>query len=173
MILRVAQAVFESHVDERILVYRKSGINQLVGHLLTKAVYNPKASRGQSEAVKLGLHHVSPTSACCLFFMGDQPFINAATINEIIDLWKGNPEKIVVPLYDGTQGNPVLFPRRYYPSLMKIKGDHGGREVIKNHQDAVVFVEISEKKAGVDADTHAAYIRLVSDQHDNNQDDKE
>lgn len=173
MILRVAEAVFESNVDERILVYRKTEINQVVGHCLTKAVYNPNASRGQSEAVKLGLHHVSQTSECCLFFMGDQPFMNALIINEIIDLWKSNPEKIVVPLYGGTPGNPVLFPSRYYPFLMQVTGDHGGREVIKHHQDDVVFLDISDEKAGLDADTHSAYIGLLSDQHKNNHSDKQ
>lgn len=173
MILRVAEAVVDSHVDERILVYRKSEINQLVGHCLTKAVYNPNASRGQSEAVKLGLQHISQASECCLFFMGDQPFMNALIINEIIDLWKSNPEKIVVPLYGGIPGNPVLFPSRYHPLLMKVSGDHGGREVIKNHLDAVVFLEISDEKAGLDADTHSEYIRLLSDQHNNSHDDKE
>lgn len=167
MILRVAQAIFESHVDERILVYRKNDIKQLVCHYMTKSVHNPYASRGQSEAIKKGLYHIARTSECCLFIMGDQPLINAATINEIIELWKANPDKIIVPLYGESPGSPVLFPSRHYPTLMKLKGDRGGREVIKKYEDDVIFKDINDEKAGLDADTHAAYISLVSDQHGN------
>lgn len=161
MILRVAQAVSESQVEEHILVYRKSEIEQLVRKRITKAVHNPSAVLGQSEAIKIGLHHISGHSKCCLFFMGDQPYLNASVINEIIAAWEVQPDKIIVPLYGDNPGSPVLFPKHYYHALMEIQRDHGGREVVKKHLDQVVYKEIKDQKAGLDADTYTAYINLM------------
>jgi len=161
MIVRVAQAVSKSQVEEHILVYRKSEIEQLVRKSITKAVHNPSAATGQSESIKAGLHHISKNSKCCLFFMGDQPYINALVINEIIAAWEVQPDRIIVPLYGDNPGSPVLFPKHYYQALMEIHGDHGGREVVKKHLDQVVFIEIKDQKAGLDADTYSAYINLM------------
>jgi molybdenum cofactor cytidylyltransferase len=168
MIARVAQAVSESQVEEQILVYRKREIKQLIHKSITKAVHNPSAVLGQSEAIKIGLHHISGYSKCCLFFMGDQPYLNAAVINRIIAAWNHHPDKIIVPLYGDNPGSPVLFPARYYPSLMEIQGDQGGREVVKKHLDHVVFIEIDDQKAGLDADTQTAYTNLTGQKHDDN-----
>ncbi len=162
MIVRLAQAVSESQVEEQILVYRKSKIKQLVLTYITKAVHNPSASLGQSEAIKAGLHHIAENSKCCLFFMGDQPYLTASVINEIIEAWKLQPDKIIVPRYGENSGSPVLFPNPYYQALMQIKADQGGREVVKKHWNEVVFKDINDLKAGLDADTYSEYNSLAT-----------
>lgn len=166
MVLRVAREMHKSQVEECVLVYRKEEVRQTVSACITRVVYNPAASLGQSEAIKVGLKNICRNSQCCLFFMGDQPYIKASVIDEIISAWKNEPCKIIVPLYHGKKSSPVLFPKNYYHSLMDIQGDHGGKAVLKKYPDQIRYIEINDPKAGLDADTPTEYKKLIGEQKD-------
>ena len=79
------------------------------------------------------------------------PMIDAAMIDRLIDAF--DPESgalIVVPTHGGRRGNPVLWSRRFFPELMAVAGDKGGREILADYPD-----EIAEA-AAVDIDTPEA-----------------
>jgi molybdenum cofactor cytidylyltransferase len=82
------------------------------------------------------------------------PGVTAEMIDRLIrsfDPGKG----IGVSTYHGQRGNPVLWARRFFPELMAVEGDKGGREIIGKHREAVVEVELGPA-AALDVDTPAA-----------------
>ena len=68
-----------------------------------------------------------------MFMVGDQPFLNPSTINILIDTFQQDPHSIIVPVYNGIRGNPVLFPAAMKEVLLTLEGDRGGRVLIEKY----------------------------------------
>jgi molybdenum cofactor cytidylyltransferase len=60
-----------------------------------------------------------------------------------------------VPTFDGKRGNPVLWPRAFFPELMEVSGDTGARHILARHEDVLERVEIG-LAASTDVDTPEA-----------------
>ncbi|MEN1759039.1 nucleotidyltransferase family protein [Anoxynatronum sibiricum] len=161
MIRRVAQAVKASCVDESLLIYRENQVKEAVAELVSRSVFNSGAHQGQSEAIKLGIRHLHPASHACFFVMGDQPLIQPQIFNQLIREHEQQPQKIIVPVYQGKRGSPVLFPSEFWPLLLQLSGDQGGRVVMESHGKSVVLIDVEDSVAGKDVDTWESYVDLT------------
>lgn len=152
IIERVIEALLASDLDDIILIYRTEEIKNIAKSYGIKTIYNPDAHLGQSQSVKLGVEHCEG-DCCYMFFVGDQPFINAELINNLIKEHKKNPYKIVAPYYQGKINMPILFPEDLKEDLLKVQGDKGGREIIQKNPDRIKKFEIKDKSLIIDIDT--------------------
>ena len=89
-------------------------------------VINAEPERGASLTVRLGLKAVRPCAAA-LFMTADQPLLRRETVARLIDAWLEQPERIAALAHGGVRGNPCLFPARFFPELLALEGDRGGR----------------------------------------------
>ncbi len=117
-----------------------------------KIIINTSPQRGQNFSIHLGLCS-SPLSVGYCFFVADQPFICKKTIEALTYVFSKNPDRIIIPHIQNQNGNPVFFPACYRQELLELKGDSGGKTVIKNHPEAVLYVPCSDKKEFFDIDT--------------------
>jgi len=160
MVERVIKAAHASQLDELILVYQRYEIKEIAEKYGIKTVFNRHADRGQSSAVKLGVRSSLPDTDGFMFLVGDQPYLNASTINKLIAVFKQDYPFIVVPVYNGTRGNPVIFPLTAKKELRALKGDCGGRIIIDRMKDRVKLVSIAKTLVGIDIDTSEAYEKI-------------
>lgn len=110
-----------------------------------KIVFNEESEKGQSESVKLGVKK-SLESDGYMFFPVDQPFLKKETIYTIIKEFL-KTDLITAPLVEGNRFSPVIFPKRYKEKLLDLKGDTGGREIIKKEKiNEVNFLDEMEFK---------------------------
>jgi len=137
-----------SFLDRVIIVGRYA--EELLPYLKNEIViYNPRWKLGLSESIKIGVRFFQDYDAV-LIVLGDMPLLTQDTIKKIISSY--NTEcSAVVPEYQGTRGNPVLISRALFADLMKLEGDIGAREILKNRKDACL-VEAG-KEVIVDVDT--------------------
>lgn len=158
---KVIKSVKASQIDDVILVYRDARIKSIASEHDIKALYNKKAHRGQSEAIKLGVSNSSKDTDGYMFFVGDQPFLQALVIDKIIDTYKKENKMIVIPKYNNKKGNPVLFSSELKESLLKLDGDIGGRSIIKTIDDVdIAYVQFDDEKLGLDIDTLEEYLAI-------------
>jgi molybdenum cofactor cytidylyltransferase len=85
--------------------------------------------------------------------LADMPAVTSATVDRLLEAF--GPGVIVVPAFGGQRGNPVVWSRQFFPELMAVTGDTGGRRLIEAHRDAVVEVELGAAVA-LDVDTPEA-----------------
>jgi molybdenum cofactor cytidylyltransferase len=157
MVERVIQAAKASLLDEVVLVYQNENIKKVGEKYGIKTVYNEHANAGQSASIKLGVEAASAGTDGFIFLMGDQPFLNAATINTVIDVFNRNPRCIIVPVYNGKRGNPVIFPSALKDDLLALEGDRGGRALIEKMPGRLKLVTIEDERMGIDVDTEEDY----------------
>jgi molybdenum cofactor cytidylyltransferase len=160
LVERVIRAAQASRLDEVILIYQKKEIEKIGRKYGIKTVYNGRAGEGQSAAIKLGIHTAHPETDAFMFMVGDQPFLNPSTINILIDTNRSDPHSIIVPVYNGLRGNPVLFPSELKDLLLALDGDRGGRVLIDSMPERVKLVSIDEEMLGTDIDTDGDYEKL-------------
>ncbi len=106
----------------------------------------------RSDTVRLGLEAFGEMDAC-VFLPGDQPLLRRETVEMLLEKWKENPDKIVRPAYEDTEGSPVLFPSWAFPELKNLPEGKGGGVVIKKHPHEVCRVSVTNPFELADADT--------------------
>lgn len=125
-----------------------------------KIVVNPDYQQGIASSLRTGLMAVDPNSDAALIILGDQPFLRPQTLDRIVDEYRRSQAQIVIPLYQGQRGNPVLLDRSVFAEVMALEGDVGSRAIFANHLDGIVNVEVEDKGILLDLDEPADYERL-------------
>ncbi len=137
-------------------------------HPRLQIVVNHSFREGLSRSLLYGLKAVRRKSEAVMFLLADQPLADAGLINLLLKNFQTSDKGICVPVYREKRGNPTIFSRHYYDRLMMIKGDRGGRRLIKAHTKDVMEVQVCAPACFWDIDTlsDAAKIqRLISHLH--------
>ena len=95
--------------------------------------------------------------------LGDQPGVSSEIINTVVRVWRERTAPIVIPVWNGERGNPVIFARSIFPEIRALHGDTGARAIFKTHESDIAVVEF-DLTMPPDVDTPEDYARLVADQ---------
>ena len=143
-------------VGEILLITGHEGVAEIGAEHGLRVVDNPHPEHGICESIRLGAEHAS--GDWLMYLTGDQPFLDADTIETLIRAAK--PGGIMRACSGGVPGSPVLFDKKFRGELMALSGDTGGKEVIERHPEALIEVEIKRRAALQDIDTPEAYRAL-------------
>jgi molybdenum cofactor cytidylyltransferase len=164
LIRHVAEAVLGSQIDEVIVVlgFAAESVSQALKGLPVKIVVNQDFAQGQSTSVTTGVNALNDKilPKGVLFVLGDQPLLQSATINLIVDQFSKHGG-IVVPYFNKTPGNPVIFDHKYLPEFQELRGDVGARVIIQRHSNEVYCVDVTDRGVLFDIDTPEDYQRLT------------
>lgn len=159
------QRKMKHRISSVILVTQYPEIKKNAEALGARAVWNPHPEQGISSSMKLGLQeaikenpHAPGLSACgekdaCLFLVADQPWIRTETIEALIQTFVNSEWGMAAAAKNGQPGNPCIFSGKYYPELLALTGDTGGKKVMKRYPEDVALLEVEDKKELVDMDT--------------------
>ncbi len=114
-----------------------------------RTVWNDEPERGISHSLILGLREAlryRADLAGVLFSVCDQPGLRISTMQRIFNTAVRHPGSIVCAGCQEKRGNPVLWDRAYFPELMELSGDEGGRQVIQNHLDRLIIVQADQEE---------------------------
>jgi molybdenum cofactor cytidylyltransferase len=137
----------------------RSAIRSLARDPRLEILVNRHYDQGLSSSIRAGLRVLDPSTQGVMFLLGDQPLLKTAALDRLILAFRRHHPPIVVPLYGNRPGNPVIFGRELLPELMDLRGDTGGREIIKRNPERVLKVSIRPLYMGWDVDTWDDYDR--------------
>jgi molybdenum cofactor cytidylyltransferase len=87
-----------------------------------------------------------------LVMLGDMPYIQQPTFEALLNAYQQGSASIIVPVFNGIQGHPVLFDQCYFDELSKLNGDRGARSIIEAHSERVIHVEVTDPGILIDID---------------------
>lgn len=126
-----------------------------------KVVVNARFEEGMSSSIRCGLGAIAPEGEGVLVALADQPFIPPEVIDLLIDAFVQFKKGIVVPVYRGQRGHPVILSLgKYRGDLLTLVGDVGARELLAAHPEDVLEVEVSSWGAVVDIDFWDDYQKI-------------
>lgn len=157
----VLDAALDSRLSRIVLVlgYCRQKVLQKLGkklrHPKLQVEVNSRYENGQSSSLQLGLSKVIDSFEAVMFLLADQPLVDAATLNMLMEYFWSADKDICVPTFAGTHGNPCIFGSCFYPQIMNITGDIGARRIIQANPKQVQEVRIQNPHFFLDVDTPA------------------
>lgn len=145
---------------ETLVVAKDSDILKKAEDLGYIGIRNHRYYLGKSKSIRAGLRNSKETDGF-MFFVADQPFLKPTTIERLCNEFKRDPSKIILPYYNGMEGNPVIFPYHLKEELLKLEYDQGGRVVIYRNLDITLGVDIQTEYENLDIDTIDDYERAL------------
>jgi len=164
----VVEAAFRSELEQVILVLGHDAekvsatLGPLCEHERIEIVVNERYREGMSTSLQAGLRHAQGQFPSVMFLLGDQPLVTTGMINLLLRRFRDSDQDICVPVYAGRQGNPVCISSLFYDEILSIRGDLGAREVIRNHPDRILHVEIDDPLYFMDLDSLEDKEKLLS-----------
>jgi molybdenum cofactor cytidylyltransferase len=161
MVRRVAEAALASRARPVLAVtgHMAAEVGTALAGLDVMLVPNPDYASGLASSLKAGIRAVPADCAGAVILLGDMPLIYPGQINALLQAFAGTPDAIVVPVHEGRQGNPVIWPRRLFSELLQLDGDAGAKRLIAMHGDEVREIDLTSDAIFADVDTPDALAR--------------
>jgi len=124
-------------------------------------VHNPDYADGLASSLARGLAALPQDTDGVLIALGDMPRVKPAHLDKLIAAF--NPlegRAICVPTCRGKRGNPVLFARRFFAEMARLKGDTGARQLIGQYHELVAEVEMDDEGVLIDIDSPDKLVKL-------------
>lgn len=119
-----------------------------------RVVFNRNREMGISHSIALGIWAAGAMSEedGLMFMVCDQPRLAAGEIFRLAEEFR-RTKKTIACLSDGRRtGNPVVFSGKYREELLSLRGDTGGKAVMKRHPGEVYLCPASNPAALEDID---------------------
>jgi molybdenum cofactor cytidylyltransferase len=159
----VIENVLRSAVDHTLVVLGASSrkIRPLVSKFPVHFTRNPLYRAGMLSSVKWGIRHLPPDARAALVFLGDQPWITPDTVDRVISAYRKKGKGLVLPVYDGGGGHPLLLDMKYRQAISVLDSRVGLKEIVALYPADVLRVSVPCPDILEDLDTPGDYRRLV------------
>ena len=135
----------------------QDALREKAGELGYSVVINRAPERGIASSIMLGMQILVMQGGLLdtgvLFAVSDQPYLTEGSVRRLMDAFAAADDRICALSAGGETGNPVIFPGSLFTELMKLKGDTGGRQVMRAHPEMILPVEAADAKELKDIDT--------------------
>ena len=108
-------------------------------------VINDEWEKGQLSSIHAALHSLPPGLDGMLLLLIDHPLISAGLVADLIEAFCSSGKPIVLPLYRGRRGHPLIFSAALFPELMSAPLETGARHVVWQHEADIQSVETLEE----------------------------
>ena len=154
-----------SQVDEVILVlgHEADRILRTVDTHRVKVVINKNYRQGMITSIEQGLMNLNDKVDAFFIVLADQPGVSPEVFNRLITEFRrvAPPKNIVIPTFRGRRGNPALFGAKYQKEAFRIKGDVGLRQILQEHPEDILSVEMDTDSILQDIDTPDDYQKQL------------
>lgn len=157
--------MFEASMARPILVVLGHGADDIQREVQlgeARALVHTGYQQGMLSSIRAGLQALAdePVEAI-LVCPVDHPRLKAKSIDRIIGGFHPTRPPVVIPVYNGRRGHPVLFSRSVFGELINASDAVGARQVVWGHAGEVMEVELDDEGILVDVDTPEDYRNLL------------
>jgi len=108
-------------------------------------VINEDWEKGQLSSIQAALRSLPPGTDGILLCLIDHPLISSLLVQDLIEQFYKAKKPIVLPVYEGRRGHPVIFSASLYDELLHAPLETGARAVVWAHKSDVEEVQTNEE----------------------------
>ena len=108
-------------------------------------VINEDWEKGQLSSIQAALRSLPPGTDGILLCLIDHPLISSLLVQDLIEQFYNAKKPIVLPVYEGRRGHPVIFSASLYDELLRAPLETGARAVVWAHKSDVEEVQTNEE----------------------------
>jgi molybdenum cofactor cytidylyltransferase len=110
-----------------------------------EVVINENWEAGQLSSIQAGVRSLPAWTDGILLCLIDHPLISRELVGELLKEFYESGKAIVLPVYKGHRGHPVIFASRLYEELLNAPLETGARAVVWKHREEVCEMGTSEE----------------------------
>jgi molybdenum cofactor cytidylyltransferase len=111
----------------------------------SEIVINEEWEKGQLSSLQAALRSLPPQTDGAILLLIDHPLISSTLVDELIETFYKSGKPIVLPVYDGRRGHPVIFSAALYEELLNAPPETGARSVVWAHSAEVQILQTNEE----------------------------
>lgn len=126
-------------------------------------VSNKNFTEGIASSIKAGVTHVLDhykNIENIILMVCDQPYVEGNLLKHLVETKHTANKPIAACSYMDTIGVPALFDKRYFPELLSLQGEEGGKKILFKHKDSIASIPFPA--GDIDIDTPADYEALIN-----------
>jgi molybdenum cofactor cytidylyltransferase len=157
----VANTLLAAGIAEVLVItgHRSEAVEAALAGKGVRCVHNPAYASGEMlSSIQAGLAAAIPASAGALLALADQPQMQLAVVQQVLDAFDDSGgQALVIPSYALRRGHPILLPRRLWDEVLALPAGDTLRTVIRRHAAAIRYVEVDTPSVLADLDTPEQY----------------
>jgi molybdenum cofactor cytidylyltransferase len=126
-----------------------------------EVVINAAWQRGQLSSIQLALRSLPEGTDGILVCPVDHPLVSASMINGLVDQFYASRAPVVIPVFEGRRGHPVIFSAELYGELENASHELGARSVVWAHKEEVREYITAEEGCVVNLNDPATFTRMT------------
>jgi len=128
---------------------------EIVEHAKARSVAVPDASEGMGASLRTIFATLGPSDMRAMLLLADLPDITENDLRMVSEATKTHPDAVIWrgATKNGHGGHPIIVAQSLFPAFAKLRGDDGGREIIKRAGNKVHLVPLPGMRARLDLDT--------------------
>ena len=120
-------------------------ISAVIDNNKSDIIINENYKEGQLSSMLSGIRYFASKNAeAVIVCLVDHPVISKNLIKKIIASYENSDNSIVVPVYEGKRGHPVLFAEPMFKELEKASPHVGAREVLWNNKEKIFELKVND-----------------------------
>lgn len=124
-------------------------------------VVNEEWEKGQLSSIQAALRSLPPGTDGMLLCLVDHPLISAVLVNGLIEQFYATRAPVVLPVFEGRRGHPVIFSAAVYEELEAARPELGARSVVWAHKNEIGEYITSEEGCVVNLNDPDTFSRLT------------
>lgn len=158
----ILQAIAKSEVADTVVVvgHHQAEIEPVVPPP-ARVIFNPDYEKGMITSFQAGIRALRRETSGALLFLVDHPLADPETIQALIANMAAH--RIVLPVFDGRRGHPVLFASDILHEILALTTSQGANIVVRKDPNRIVEVPVNSPGILVDVDTPEDFQKLQSE----------
>lgn len=154
------ETIIDSGINDVVTVLGGGGekIIEVINDLPVKIVFNKAPQSEMAESFRIGLQAVDAFSTGVLVCLCDHPLVSKETFKVLTHFHEEEPDRILIPVYNGIRGHPTLFPKSVITDIFL---GINLREIINRNPDRVKPVRVKDEGVILDMDTTDDYRKIL------------
>jgi len=124
-----------------------------------RIVKNPRYQQGMFTSVQTGLRGLPKHAALVLIALCDQPRLQRETVEQLIDQFEAGHHKILVPVFGGHQGHPLLLRAEYAKEILGMDESLTLKHFLAAHAADIDRLSTTDEGVLIDIDDRTTYER--------------
>lgn len=125
-----------------------------------EVVINEDWQKGQLSSIQAALRSLPAGTDGALICPVDHPLISASLVDGLVEQFYATQALVVLPVFEGRRGHPVIFATPLYEELQRAPADLGARSVVWAHKNETSEYITPEEGCVVNLNDPDTFARL-------------
>jgi molybdenum cofactor cytidylyltransferase len=155
----VVRAALASRAGRTLVVLGadRAAVREETETLEIEFAVNENYPLGMLSSIQAGFKALPTDAEAAVVMLGDQPFLPAKVVDAVIEAYRTSGKGIVIPVFGGRRGHPVLVDMKYRDEVLGLDPAEGLRRLMRAHPGDIREVDVDDADILRDMDTPEDY----------------